>query len=222
MYAYFSALVEEGYFEEIRANLLIVGHTHSNLDQYFSVYSKKIKRSDFIGSPLAMHELYNTAHSGKYAHLRPRYHEHEQLRFVHDWVSYFAPVLNKNLKWYKIPHCFKIIRMHGRAICQYMVFSPIDGDPPVWLPLMPTMDTEFIDSRDREIDVTLQPLICVRSGAHVSAEMGLTRSLNTGNGLLPPTNQQDASIALSNARILWHFMKCMMSLSDWNCNRLRR
>jgi hypothetical protein len=52
MFAYASALVELGYFDAIDTNLLIVGHTHSSIDQYFSVLSKAIKSAEFIGLPL--------------------------------------------------------------------------------------------------------------------------------------------------------------------------
>ena len=43
MFAYASVLIELGYFEGIDINFLIVGHTHSSIDQYFSVLSKSIK-----------------------------------------------------------------------------------------------------------------------------------------------------------------------------------
>ena len=115
MFAYGAALVELGIVSKVNINFLIVGHTHSNLDQYFSVYSKKIKRCEFIGSVLAMHELYDTAHSGKFLHLRPRNHEYEQLRFIHDWVAYFVPIVNTRIKWYKVLYRFQIFLLHGRA-----------------------------------------------------------------------------------------------------------
>jgi len=66
MFAYFAALLEEHIFEEIRVNFLIVGHTHSNLDQSFSVYSKKIRACEFIGSVPALDELYHVAHKREY------------------------------------------------------------------------------------------------------------------------------------------------------------
>ena len=49
MFAYASALVELGYFDAIDTNFLIVGHTHSSIDQYISVLSKAIKvRSSLV------------------------------------------------------------------------------------------------------------------------------------------------------------------------------
>ena len=49
MFAYLSMLVELKVFDEILVNFLIVGHTHTSIDQYFSVLSsRKIFESSFI------------------------------------------------------------------------------------------------------------------------------------------------------------------------------
>lgn len=173
MFAYGAALVELGIVSKVNINFLIVGHTHSNLDQYFSVYSKKIKRCEFIGSVLAMHELYDTAHSGKFLHLRPRNHEYEQLRFIHDWVAYFAPIVNTRIKWYKVPHRFQIFLLHGRALCQYAVFTPLDRSEPKWMPLLPLRSPAFVPDRDDAIDVNLTPLVVVDNADMITQEMAV-------------------------------------------------
>jgi hypothetical protein len=65
MFAYASALVELGYFDAIDMNFLIVGHTHSSIDQYFSVLSKAIKSAEFIGSPISLQALCSQAHKDR-------------------------------------------------------------------------------------------------------------------------------------------------------------
>ena len=50
MFFYLSLLVEEGHFKQICVNFLIVGHTHSSIDQFFSVLSRKIKAQNFVGT----------------------------------------------------------------------------------------------------------------------------------------------------------------------------
>ena len=55
--------MEECIFDGVELIFLIVGHTHNLLDQWFSVFSKAIKASSFVGSPLAMHELYTLVHN---------------------------------------------------------------------------------------------------------------------------------------------------------------
>jgi len=57
MFSYLSLLVEQDYFKEINVGFLVVGHTHSSIDQYFSVLSKAIQSKTFIGSPLALLNL---------------------------------------------------------------------------------------------------------------------------------------------------------------------
>jgi hypothetical protein len=69
LFGYLALLVETGTFKEIYANFLIVGHTHSSIDQYFSVLSRKIRTSNFIGTPLSMKDLLQTAHTD--VHKRP-------------------------------------------------------------------------------------------------------------------------------------------------------
>lgn len=61
-FAYYSLLVELGIFDEIEVYFLIVGHTHTSLDQFFSVLAKKIYSVNFIGSPMAMQHLLLNAH----------------------------------------------------------------------------------------------------------------------------------------------------------------
>ena len=62
MFSYFSLLIEQFFFDEIHVNFLIVGHTHSSIDQYFSVLTGAIKNSFFIASPLSLMELLKISH----------------------------------------------------------------------------------------------------------------------------------------------------------------
>jgi hypothetical protein len=135
MFCFASTLVERGNFEIININFLIVGHTHCNLDQNFSVLSKKIQSSPYICSPLALIELLRTAH--KEVAEQPRHIV--QLHSVHDYVSYFAPVLNKSIHHYQVPHRFTLWRYAptGRCVMQYQLFSPSDGEDNTWLPPVP-------------------------------------------------------------------------------------
>jgi hypothetical protein len=127
MFCYFSHIIEERYFDELEVMFLIVGHTHNILDQWFSVLAKAIRNAHFIGSVIAIHELYKIAHNEKKEHLRPALVH--QMRTFHDWRRMYAPVLNEDIHNYGIPHRFKftIDDQIGVAMMQYMPFSPPYG-----------------------------------------------------------------------------------------------
>jgi len=50
-------MIETYEFDKIRVNFLVVGHTHSSIDQFFSVLRKLIEKGHFIGSPLSLINL---------------------------------------------------------------------------------------------------------------------------------------------------------------------
>ena len=57
MFAYCASLVALGYFWEVRLSFLIVGHTHEDIDQRFSIISGVLKRQDIdsLKEMLALH-----------------------------------------------------------------------------------------------------------------------------------------------------------------------
>lgn len=144
MFAYVSQLVEEGIFDKVEIYFLIVGHTHASIDQYFSVLSTKILKSDFIGSPLALAALFAKVDDGG---LNPsgkmwkRQHQKlkaiplgvRKLSLVFDLRSILKPVINKAVKYYSIPHCFQFEKYMGISTMQYKIFSTSAK----WLPMRP-------------------------------------------------------------------------------------
>jgi hypothetical protein len=62
------------------------------LDQYFSVISRAILNSEFIGSPEGLIELYGTAHQGTAENQRPLVNR--QVHAIYDWVQFYAPFIN--------------------------------------------------------------------------------------------------------------------------------
>ena len=46
MFAYCASLVALGYFREVFLSFLIVGHTHEDIDQQFSIISSGLKQQD--------------------------------------------------------------------------------------------------------------------------------------------------------------------------------
>lgn len=135
VFAYISLLIESFIFDEVEVCFLIVGHTHASIDQYFSVISNAIKSAYFIGTPIALLELIRQTHNNNKAW--------QQEAVIRDITVYFdmkealAPYINKKIKYYQIPHCFRFKIGFGRcAIMQYKMFS---GNQQ-YLPAMPTVN----------------------------------------------------------------------------------
>lgn len=123
MFTYLSMLVEHDFFKEFEINFLLTGHTHGSIDQYFSVIATAIHSSDFILSPLALMEhVVKHAFTNNDKQLKnPTVTKH--INVVYDMVSALAPFVNKDIKYYSVPHRFRIYKPRNftRAICQYQV-----------------------------------------------------------------------------------------------------
>jgi hypothetical protein len=135
--AYYSLLVEGYNFDEIEIAFLIVGHTHASIDQYFSVISRSIKKATFIGTPLALLELIRRCHDSSWhqpAIIR-------EIKVYYDLQSMFAPYINKKIKYFNLPHVFKLIPSFAHiAICLYKT----DSSGP-WKPIQPKDKIKDID-----------------------------------------------------------------------------
>jgi len=137
MFGYASALVELGYFDAIDINFLIVGHTHSSIDQYFSVLSKAIKKAEFIGSPISLQALCNQAHKD-----RARPAVNRQIEVYYNVVDALKPYINNKIHFYQVPHCYVFRRLGNKCIMQYKLFSTHVS----WLPLQPELSKTIQNS----------------------------------------------------------------------------
>jgi hypothetical protein len=136
-------LVELGYFESITVGFLIIGHTHASIDQYFSCLRALIRKAVSIASPIALQHLFSleTSQFDSTYHKKKKRKPYRpplrqiQLHFVHDYVSFFAPYWNKEIKGYGVPYQFRFKSLLGKAVCQYKQFA----DTPEWLPAEPPL-----------------------------------------------------------------------------------
>ena len=62
MFTYLSVLVEMQVLSQVEIHFLIVGHTHTTIDQYFSALNSGIDQTCFVGTPLAMRYLLEHVH----------------------------------------------------------------------------------------------------------------------------------------------------------------
>ena len=141
MFSYLSLLIERGHFDEIHMNHLIVGHTHTSIDQYFSVITKKLY-GKFVGSPFALQNLFNQCEMPQI----------NRMILVHyNYYKWLEPVINKNIHHYGLPHCFQFKRRLGKAVCQHKPYSR----SPKWFPVEPT----HIPSDQAELEKLSCPLV---------------------------------------------------------------
>ena len=118
MFTYLSILVQEFYFDSIQVNFLIVGHTHACIDQYFSCLSDVIYSRSFIGSPLALRNLFDTELASK---TKPAINK--TIHVYYDYKSWLDQVINQSIKYYQIPQVFVFTRKNFIACCQYKFLS---------------------------------------------------------------------------------------------------
>lgn len=91
MFSYLSMLLEEKFVDEITVGFLIVGHTHASIDQFFSTLSSLISKASFIGSPLALMNLFLENKKDTLELCR-------QIVVCYDFKRAIAPFVNKKLK----------------------------------------------------------------------------------------------------------------------------
>ena len=120
MFAYCASLVALGYFREVRLSFLIVGHTHEDIDQRFSIISSVLKRQD-IDSMKEMLALIERGASYTEAFTSASLMEH-----IWDWKGYITAHLHSGSdawKGIRQPHHFRFFVENGETRIQYKMFS---------------------------------------------------------------------------------------------------
>jgi hypothetical protein len=149
-FAYYSMLVELGYFDEIEVYFLIVGHTHTSLDQFFSVLSRKIYSVDFVGSPMSMQHLLLHAHSEE----SDRATISRSIEVVYDVKEKLSPHV-LDIHNHQVPYCFRFSRCaDGKSKMQYKLFSSTGY---YWLPVNQSPNAPTAPNASAEITVPEHP-----------------------------------------------------------------
>ncbi len=186
MFMYLSYLVETGVLISIEVNFLIVGHTHCSIDQYFSVLSRAIKESEFVGSPFAIQYIYQHAHSSN----KDNPLVQNFIEVVPDYVKAFAPYLiGKEIAYYGVPHCFIFFLFKTKCVMQYKLFSSFKK----WLPEPPDVAIDYEVETVDTVDVSLIKLAVIGGEDLFLQELGLN-NVTVNDTLKNPfiKNQQDS------------------------------
>jgi hypothetical protein len=120
MFALCAVLVGLGYFQEVQLGFLIVGHTHEDIDQCFSIISNTLKRTN-IDSLKELLELVEKGTSYAEAFMSARHLEN-----VRDWKSFITPHLligGNTLTGITFPHHMRFYMENGVPRVQHKHFS---------------------------------------------------------------------------------------------------
>ena len=152
--AFFGMLVHHGYVREVQFSFLLVGHTHEDIDQLFSVLSKHFKSRHPQGL-LTPQTFLSAVKEALQKHREPVV---EEMQHVRDWIRFLRPHLvsplptgmqHATMPWdmngdgsnsasatvTKSPHTFKISkRADGKVVLHYKELSA----DAIWLPGLPT------------------------------------------------------------------------------------
>ena len=140
MIAFLALLVFHGYVEEVQLSFLIVGHTHEDIDQFFSVLTKHLMNLKVVKTPQAFQTEIEKASSGKRRKVVAR-----TVDAVLNWTDALKPFSNQTIagiqratfnvdedvKEVRSPHVFRFtLRQDGMVAMHYKEFHCHQ----VWLP----------------------------------------------------------------------------------------
>ena len=136
---FFAMLVYHGYTNDVYFSFLIVGHTHEDIDQVFSILSRFLKGIGRVADPAQFDADLKAAMGDRPAHF-------ENIWCTFDWIKFLKPSLrtpapvgiqHANLRTADgvvtlVPHIFWI---HKRSCdgCVVLHYKELSADP-VWLP----------------------------------------------------------------------------------------
>ncbi len=131
-----------------------------------------------------------------------------QLQYMYDWKSFFKPVVSKTIKYYQVPHRFRIKLVRNIAICQYMLFTDETLHREHWLPLEPTASSTAttVDPILEKDYIQLKELAVINGLPNLQRYMGLkgditnhfsfSKSSASGSGLKLATVLDDLTADL--------------------------
>ena len=159
MLAYASTLVDLGVFDEVTLSFLMVGHTHEDIDQIFSLVSAAVKHYDIVTpqdyEDVVVRALEQAGHTNVHF---------EILGYQHDYKEWLLPHIDPFLKWYAKPHVFcfvrdqdQVVRMrykHWHRCFTWYPLANMTGEL-IHLPSVSDKGTEKVDGEDNAACTTL-------------------------------------------------------------------
>ena len=120
MLALISKLVEDNIFDKVQLNFLLVGHTHEDIDQWFSVFSKAVRTED-IWTVSQMLQLLGTMSEDQ--RVNPKI---IIITSKHDYTSWLNDHIDPELGFYGrgcVPYEFWALKVDGETLMQYKAWG---------------------------------------------------------------------------------------------------
>lgn len=121
VFAYLTSLVQKGVFREIYVNFLPVGHTHEDIDQFFSQFAHRMRTVDCFTYDDAV-KILQKCHDPSHQVLE----ETEYLFALHDWRSWLATQLNEAYQGFlSTAYHFRLKKQEELDVvqCHYQIYS---------------------------------------------------------------------------------------------------
>ena len=144
MFVFCAALVGLGYFVKVYLSFLLVGHTHEDIDQRFSVISSTLKRHDID----SMQELMKLIQKGA-SHIEA-FTSTRHLQYVWDWKKFSTPYLYRGLNTFvgiSTKHHFKFYLKEKKPFVQTKDYAR----DPLWEPVEGYQCLTEVPSRDQKL-----------------------------------------------------------------------
>ncbi|KAL9956144.1 hypothetical protein ACROYT_G037583 [Oculina patagonica] len=136
-----SLLVEKGIFKEVRLSFLMVGHTHEDVDQFFSRISRRLHKKDSMTLPALVRNIHKAHTPAPDVHV---------LKYVFDIKAWLEPYLN-SVKRHVYPHAYKFFKRDGQVTMRYKKWA----NDKTWLPDGPSL--HMLNGKPRGIPVLVRP-----------------------------------------------------------------
>jgi hypothetical protein len=132
MFAFLTHLVRLGIFEKIKVGFLMVGHTHEDIDQFFSVIAAHLKMPNVICPDLEtfIAELQKAFKKAKHKPEVVQLHA----RSIFDYKSLYDPCIDTAIAYHQEPHQFKIKQHFTSTDCHVLVHYKNWSHSTCWLP----------------------------------------------------------------------------------------
>src|SRR5690606_34082275 len=118
VFGYLSWLVKKGTFREIYVNFLPVGHTHEDIDQLFSVISRKLKNNDAYTFTQWKREIF-----GAFNDDNDKITSIEYVWALRDFRGWLAPFIRSAYQGIRECYHYKIYMHRNRAVMSYIKFE---------------------------------------------------------------------------------------------------